>query len=151
MRTPTPRRSQRGFTLIEIMAVVIIIGMLIGIVGYNVIGQVGTAERGTTAAQIENLSGALELYRLHNGFYPSTEQGLEALVRKPVGPPEPRSYPEGGYLRKSQLPRDPWGSPYGYRQPGQHGPFDLWSNGADGQPGGEGDAADIVSWAPDAQ
>jgi general secretion pathway protein G len=102
----------------------------------------------TTEAQIDQLEGALEFYRMDNANYPTTEQGLEALVREPTSPPEPRRYQEGGYLQRSALPLDPWGEPYQYRAPGEHNPrgFDLWSYGSDRAPGGEGDAADLGNW-----
>jgi general secretion pathway protein G len=145
--TPTHRRKH-GFSLIEIMAVVIIIGLLVTLVGINVRDSLTQAEAGTARIQISSLENALEQYRMDNRRYPTTEQGLEALVSRPASPPEPLRYPEGGYLRRSTLPEDPWGEPYQYRSPGEHNPqsFDVWSWGSDGAPGGTGEAADIGNW-----
>ena len=142
-----PRRKQ-GFSLIEIMAVVVIIGMLIALVGVNVRGQMDRAKVDTARAQIDRLEGALEFYRMDNSLYPTTEQGLNALINRPSSPPEPRRYQTDGYLQKRSLPNDPWGQPYQYRSPGEHNPrsFDLWSYGSDGSPGGSDDAADIGNW-----
>jgi general secretion pathway protein G len=140
--------SRDAFTLIEIMAVVIIIGLLTTIVGAAIFQQVDKARLKTARAQISNLEGVLELYRMDNGRFPSTEQGLEALVRAPSGDPAPRNYPPGGYLKGGKVPEDPWGNPYLYEAPGQHNQhaFDLWSEGADGKAGGEGTDADIGNW-----
>lgn len=142
------RNRQAGFSLIEIMAVVVIIGLLIALVGVNVRGQMDNAKLSTARAQIDRLEGALEFYRMDNSFYPTTQQGLEALVQRPSSPPEPRRYQPDGYLQKRTLPLDPWGQPYQYRSPGEHNPrgFDLWSFGADGAPGGSGEGADIGNW-----
>jgi general secretion pathway protein G len=144
----THRRNE-GFTLIEIMAVVIIIGLLTGIVGTAIFSRVDQGKVTTAKAQISNLESVLELYRMDNGRFPTTEQGLEALVREPAGEPAPRNYPPGGYLRGGQLPIDPWGEPYHYESPGQHNQhsFDLWSHGSDGSAGGEGTDSDIGNWA----
>jgi len=137
-----------GFSLIEIMAVVVIIGMLVALVGVNVAGQIDSARVKTTRAQVDRLEGALELYRMDNANYPTTEQGLQALVERPTTPPEPQRYQTDGYLRRGTLPEDPWGEPYQYRAPGEHNPrsFDLWSFGSDRAPGGADDAADIGNW-----
>ncbi len=137
-----------GFSLIEIMAVVVIIGLLIALVGVNVTGSMDKARVDTARAQIDRLEGALEFYRMDNSFYPTTEQGLEALIARPTSPPEPRRYQPDGYLQKKTLPLDPWGQPYQYRSPGEFNPrgFDLWSYGADGAPGGSEDSADIGNW-----
>ena len=145
-------RTQRdGFTLIEIMAVVLIIGLLSGIVGVAIFRQVDRGRATAAKAQISNLESVLELYRMDNARFPTTEQGLEALVTRPASSPEPRNYPEGGYMSSSRLPVDPWGEPYQYESPGQHNrsSFDLWTFGADGTPGGEGVDADIGNWAED--
>lgn len=141
-----------GFTLIEIMAVVLIIGLLGGIVGVVIFGQVDTARITTAEAQIKQLESALEFYRLDNGRYPTTEQGLRALVEKPGTAPEPRRWRPEGYLQGGQVPLDPWGEPYQYQQPGVQNPqtFDLWSLGADSAPGGEGANADIGNWSEEA-
>ena len=145
-RNPKTRRS--GFTLIEIMAVVLIMGLLMTLVGVNIAGQIDKARVTTTRAQITQLESALEFYRLDNGRYPTTDQGLEALVRKPGGAPEPRNYPPGGYLKKSDALFDPWGARFQYESPGNRNPhsFDLWSLGSDGASGGEGVDADLGNW-----
>ena len=139
-------RGRRGFTLIEIMVVVIILGLLAVLVAPRVIGRLATAKDKAGRAQIELLGTALDQYRLDNGAYPTTEQGLEALWRRPTASPEPRNW-VGPYLRK-RVPLDPWGRPYGYRSPGEVNPdsYDLVSLGADGAPGGEGENADLTSW-----
>jgi general secretion pathway protein G len=145
--------SRDAFTLIEIMAVVIIIGLLTTIVGAAIFQQVDKGRIATARAQINNLEGVLELYRMDNGRFPSSEQGLEALVHAPSGDPAPRNYPPGGYLKGGRVPPDPWGNPYHYEEPGQHNQhsFDLWSEGADGTAGGEGTDADIGNWAEGAE
>jgi len=146
------QRTEHGFSLIEIMAVVVIIGLLIALVGVNVRGQMESARVSTARAQIDRLESALEFYYMDNAVYPTTEQGLEALIRRPTTPPEPRRYQPDGYLQKKTIPLDPWGEPYQYRAPGEHNPnaFDLWSYGADRVPGGTDAAADIGNWAEDA-
>jgi len=138
-----------GFTLIEIMAVVLIIGLLSTIVGAAVFRQVDRARVTAARAQLSSLEGVLELYRMDNAKFPSTEQGLLALVEAPTVDPLPRNYPEGGYLKDGKLPTDPWGEPYHYEMPGANNPhsFDLWSFGADAAPGGEGVDADIGNWS----
>jgi general secretion pathway protein G len=138
------RRASRGFTLIEIMVVVVIIGLLATLVLPRVLGRGEEAKRTATAVQIQAIGQALDLYHLDNGFYPTSDQGMEALVKKPSSPPEPLNYRDGGYLKK--LPLDPWGRPYLYRNPGDHGEYDLLSVGPDGQEGGEGKGKDITSW-----
>jgi general secretion pathway protein G len=130
--------SQHGFTLLELLVVIVIIGLLAAYVGPRYFAQLGKSERGAAKAQIEGLGRALDAYRLDTGHYPTTEQGLNALVVKP----NDESKWTGPYLQKA-VPPDPWGTPYVYRSPGQGGDFDLLSNGKDGQPGGDGDAADI--------
>ena len=143
------RFRQSGFTLIEIMAVVIIIGLLTTIVGAAIFQQVDKGRVTTARAQLSSLEGVLELYRMDNGRFPTTEQGLDALVHEPTGEPAARNYPLGGYLKGGKVPLDPWGEPYYYESPGQNNPhfFDLWSNGSDGAPGGEGVEADIGNWS----
>lgn len=135
-----------GFTLIELLVVIVVIATLATLVAPNVFRHVGAANDATARAQIEMLGAALDAYRLDNGHYPSTEQGLEALQSRPSGRPIPRNW-SGPYLRKP-VPQDPWDRPYVYRSPGEANPasYDLLSYGSDGAPGGEGDAADIVSW-----
>ena len=146
-------RLHEGFTLIEIMAVVIIIGLLTGIVGTAIFQRVDQGKVTAAAAQISNLESVLELYRMDNGRFPTTEQGLEALVNEPAGEPAARNYPPGGYLKRGALPVDPWGEPYHYESPGQRNrhSFDIWSHGSDGAPGGEGTDADIGNWSEEQQ
>lgn len=133
--------SQRGFTLLELLVVMVIIGLLAGYVGPLYFKQVGKSEVKTARAQIEALGKALDQYRLDTGHYPNTEQGLVALSAKPAN----EQKWDGPYLKKA-VPADPWGSAYVYKQPGDHGEYDLVSYGSDGAAGGVGEAADIVSW-----
>jgi len=135
---------QKGFTLLEIMVVVVIIGLLATLILPQVIGRQEEAFVAKAKSDISTLSAALKLYKLDNYTYPTTEQGLDALVRKPELPPEPRNWNKSGYIER--LPNDPWGNPYQYQQPGEKLEFDLWSFGSDRQPGGEGAAADIGNW-----
>ena len=141
-------RANAGFTLIEIMAVVLIIGLLSTIVGVSIFAQVDKGRVTSTSVQISNLESVLELYRMDNANYPTTEQGLDALINEPDGA---KNFPPGGYLQKRRIPEDPWGNPYEYEQPGQNNThsFDLWSYGADGKPGGDGVDADIGNWEQD--
>lgn len=136
------RQLQRGFTLIELLVVLVILGLLMSVVGPRVMKYVGGAKTDTARMQIEELSGALDMYHLEVGRYPTQEMGLQALVQQPAGV----SRWKGPYLRKSNVPTDPWGNNYIYRSPGEHGAFDLYSLGADGQEGGEGEDAEIGSW-----
>lgn len=135
------RRYMPGFTLLELLVVMVIIGMLAGYVGPKYFAQVGKSEIKMTQAQIAALDKALEQYRLDTGHYPSTEQGLKALITRPAG--EQRW--DGPYMQKD-IPLDPWGLPYVFRSPGEHSDYDLLSLGKDGQPGGSGEAADITNW-----
>lgn len=141
---PGAIRRHRGFTLIEIMIVVVIIGLLSALVGPRLIGQSDDAKRKTTATQIAQLEQVLGLFHLDNGFYPTTDQGLEALVKEPAMPPEPLNYKKGGYMKK--VPKDAWGREFVYECPGEHGDFDIISYGSDGKEGGEDSAADIKNW-----
>ena len=138
-----PARS-RGFTLIEIMVVMVILGLLVAIVAPNIMGRSDQAKVTIAKTQLSNIANALDLYRLDNSHYPSSQQGLEALVSKPSGTPEPKNWNPDGYLKS--VPEDPWGYEYQYVSPGTEGPYDLYSYGSDGQEGGEGDAADISVW-----
>ena len=137
-------KKQKGFTLLEVMVVLVIIGLLIAIVAPNVLDNQDQAMQQKARADIASLEQALEMYRLDNFSYPTTEQGLAALVSKPSLAPEPRNYRENGYIRR--LPTDPWGNPYQYRSPGEHGRIDIFTLGADGRPGGEGMNAEIGNW-----
>lgn len=137
---------QRGFTLIEIMVVVVIIGILIGLVAPNIVGNVDEARVTAARADISTLVDALERYYMDNSTYPSTDQGLEALVEKPTVAPLPRNWRAQGYVQRKKMLQDPWGSEYRYISPGASGPYDLYSLGADGQEGGEGVQADIGQW-----
>lgn len=141
MFTEQSRRSQSGFTLLELLVVMVIIGLLAGYVGPRYFAQVGKSEIKAARAQMDALKKALDQYRLDTGHYPSTELGLAALTARPASEPKW----EGPYLEKN-APADPWGKPYVYRQPGEHGEYDLHSLGKDGQPGGSGEAADITNW-----
>jgi general secretion pathway protein G len=132
---------RRGFTLIELLVVMVIIGLLAALVGPRFLRQEEKARFKVARAQIELLGTALDTFRLDVGRYPTSQEGLDALMRRPGG----LERWDGSYLKK-EVPSDPWGKPYTYRSPGEHGPYDLISNGADGLPGGEGDNRDITSW-----
>ena len=137
------RRAANGFTLVELMVVIVIIGLLATIVAFNVIPSGDTAKVTKAKADISTIEGALEMYRLQIGNFPTTAQGLAALRSAPAGV-NAAQYQSGGYIKK--LPDDPWGRPYLYASPGQHGEADVWSLGRDGKEGGEGVDADIGSW-----
>jgi general secretion pathway protein G len=138
--------NKRGFTLIEIMVVIVILALLAALVGPKIMGRTDDAKIQTTKTQIRNLETALKLYKLDNGVYPTTEQGLNALVTKPTVGVIPKNYKEGGYLESKNVPKDGWGNDLLYVSPGEHGDYDLYSYGADGVKGGEGKNADINSW-----
>lgn len=137
-------RSAGGFTFIEIMVVVAILAILAALVVPRIMGRTDDAKRTAAKVQIRNIEGALQLYKLDNGVYPSTEQGLKALVEKPSVGVIPKKWKIGGYIPK--LPEDPWGTPYKYLSPSQKGDYEIISLGTDGEPGGEGVNADITNW-----
>ncbi|GGH95891.1 type II secretion system major pseudopilin GspG [Pseudomonas fluvialis] len=138
------QQRQQGFTLIEIMVVVVILGILAALVVPQVMSRPDQAKVTVAQGDIKAIAAALDMYRLDNHVYPSTQQGLEALVKKPSGMPAAKNWNKDGYLKR--LPVDPWGNPYQYLAPGSQGPFDLYSLGADGKEGGSENAADIGNW-----
>jgi len=138
------RYRQSGFTLIELMVVIAILGVLLALVAPNIIGRPDQARILRAQSDVGQIQTAMDLYRLDNGFYPSQQQGIESLVTRPTSPPEPRAWTAGGYLRS--MPVDPWGNEYVYRNPGQHVDIDIFSYGANGIEGGEGDDAEIGNW-----
>ncbi len=141
------RRRHSGFTLIEIMVVLVIIAILGALIAPQIIGQVDNARIKATKLDIQSVGTALDLYQMDNFRYPTTEQGLEALVKKPTIEPIPRNWRPQGYLRSKTVPKDQWGNVYFYAVPGDHGGrFDLYTLGADGQPGGEESDADMGNW-----
>ena len=139
-----PRRAARGFTLIEIMVVVVIMGVLAALVVPKLLSRTGESKVAAAKVDIATVMQALKLYKLDNQRYPTTEQGLQALLTKPTAGPAASGWKTGGYLEK--MPKDPWGNPYQYLSPGIKGEIDVFSYGADGAPGGTGDDADIGSW-----
>lgn len=141
-RVPANRAAEAGFTLVELLVVLVILVLLASLVGPRVVGYLGTSRVKTAKVQIESLGSAIELYRIDNGRYPTTDEGLKALLQAPPGVDGWK----GPYLTKKDVPNDPWNRPYYYRSPGQHGPFDIFSLGADNQVGGTGENEDIASW-----
>ena len=139
-------RESRGFTLIELMVVIVILSILAAIVGPKLIGRSDDAKIADAKVQIRNFETGLKLYKLDNGVYPTTDQGLSALVTKPTTGQIPKNYRSDGYLENKNVPKDPWGNDYVYVAPGEHGDYDLYSFGADGARGGDGKDADIQSW-----
>jgi len=137
-----PGTDASGFTLLELLVVLVILSLLIGLVGPQVLKYVGESKTKTARIQIEDIGAALDLYHLEIGSYPSTEQGLQALVAKPPGVDAWK----GPYLKKQVVPKDPWGRDYHYRSPGEHGHYDLYSLGADNVEGGTDENEDVVSW-----
>ncbi len=140
------RLDNRGFTLIELMVVIVILGILAGLIIPRIMSRPEEARQAKARIQIESLETALKLYKLDIGSYPSTEQGLQALVEAPTVGDLPKNWREGGYLEKRRVPKDPWDNEYVYLCPGTHDEFDLSSYGADGEAGGEGKNKDIASW-----
>lgn len=138
------RSAEHGFTLVELMVVIVIIGLLAAIVTINVLPLGDQGKVAKAKADIATIESALDVYKLQNFTYPTTSEGLTALVSPPADLTDPSRYQKGGYIKK--LPKDPWGHDYLYAAPGQHGAFDVWSYGADGKEGGEGVDADIGSW-----
>ena len=139
-------KKQKGFTLIEIMVVVVIIGILIGLVAPNIVGNVDEARVVAAKADISTLVDALERYYMDNSTYPTTDQGLPALVEKPTVAPEPKNWRAQGYIKRKKMLQDPWSNEYRYISPGASGPYDLYSLGSDSQEGGDGVQADIGQW-----
>ncbi|RCU51139.1 MULTISPECIES: type II secretion system major pseudopilin GspG [Corallincola] len=137
-------KNNAGFTLLEVMVVIVILGILASLVVPNLLGNKEKADQQKVVSDITALEQTLDMYKLDNAVYPTTEQGLEALVEKPSSAPEPRKYREDGYIKR--LPKDPWGNEYMYQSPGERGKIDLYSLGSDGEEGGEGTAADIGNW-----
>ncbi|MCU7846055.1 MAG: type II secretion system major pseudopilin GspG [Candidatus Thiodiazotropha sp. (ex Monitilora ramsayi)] len=136
------KHTANGFTLIELLVVLVILGLLAGLVGPQVLRHLGGAKSDTAQLQISELGAGLDLYHLEVGRYPSSSEGLQALVENPPG----AENWHGPYLKKRTIPNDPWGNEYQYRYPGDNGPYDLFSYGADNTEGGDGDNKDIVSW-----
>jgi general secretion pathway protein G len=141
--------NPKGFTMIELMVVIVILGILAAIIAPRLVGRTDEARITKARVDITNLETALKLYKLDNGVYPTTEQGLQALVEAPETGTAPRNWREGGYLEKNRVPKDPWGNEFVYLSPGVSGDFDLSSYGADGLAGGEGINADINTWEID--
>ena len=138
---------ERGFTLLEILIVITILGILASLIAVRVMDRPGEARTMKAKLDIKTLENALKLFKLDSAFYPSTEQGLRALVEKPTIGRNPAKWREGGYLEKGELPKDPWDNDYYYMSPGVHNKeFDIWSYGADGEEGGEGEDADVTNW-----
>ena len=140
------KNTQAGFTLIELMVVIVILGILAGLIIPRIMGRPDEARQAKAKIQMESLESALKLYRLDNGPYPTTEQGLKALVEAPTVGNLPKNWRQGGYLEKGKVPKDPWGNEFVYVSPGSHGDLDLICLGADGEPGGEGVNKDINNW-----
>ena len=140
------QKCYQGFTLIEIMVVIVILGILAGLIVPRIMSRPEEARRTKAALQIRSIESALKLYKLDNGAYPSTEQGLDALIKQPETGTVPKNWREHGYLESAKVPKDPWGNAFVYIMPGEHGEFDLSSYGRDGEKGGEKDNADINIW-----
>lgn len=136
------RRAQRGFTLLELLVVLVILGLLAAVAGPQVMKHVGGAKSSTAKLQIDEFGAALDMYKLEVGRYPNTQEGLQALSEAPSG----ATNWNGPYLKKKTVPKDPWGNDYHFESPGQHGAFDIFSYGADNREGGEGEDKDVVNW-----
>ena len=145
MKTLSRRTRARGFTLIEVMVVVVILGILAAIVVPRIMDAPDKARIAKAKQDIRVIESSLELYKLDHFVYPSTQQGLDALVSPPSGDPPARNWKPGGYVQN--LPKDPWGNPYQYMNPGTHGEIDIFTLGADGKPGGDGVNADVGNWS----
>lgn len=139
-------KSNHGFTLIELMVVIVILGILVSFIAPRLMGRPDEAKQVKARVQMESLETAIKLYKLDSGIYPSTEQGLQALVDEPQTGTLPKKWRKGGYLEKGKVPKDPWGNEFVYLSPGVHGDYDIISYGADGVPGGEEFDKDINSW-----
>ena len=141
------QKREQGFSLLELMIVIVILGMLVAVLAPKIIDRPDEARVTKAQVDMRQLGFALKLYKLDSGMYPNTEQGLKALIKKPDLPPLPRNWKEGGYLETQQSPKDPWGNEYIYRSPGDEGrSYEIISLGSDGEPGGEGIAKDLKSW-----
>lgn len=139
-------KSTHGFTLIELMVVIVILGILVSFIAPKIMGRPDEAKQVKARVQMESLETAIKLYKLDNGIYPMTEQGLQALVEQPQTGTLPKKWRKGGYLEKGRVPKDPWGNEFVYLSPGAHGDYDIISYGADGVPGGDEFNKDINSW-----
>jgi general secretion pathway protein G len=142
-------KTNHGFTLIELMVVIVILGILVSFIAPRLMGRPDEAKQVKARVQMESLETAIKLYKLDNGFYPTTEQGLQALVEQPQTGTLPKKWRKGGYLEKGKVPKDPWGNEFVYLSPGVHGDYDIIAYGADGVPGGEEFDKDINSWEID--
>ncbi|MFN3876448.1 MAG: type II secretion system major pseudopilin GspG [Flavobacteriales bacterium] len=142
MKRKQPGKRQHGFTLIELLVVLVILGLLASLAGPKVISYLGGAKSDSAKLQIEEFGASLDLFKLETGRYPTTQEGLQALVQAPPG----ISGWNGPYLKKKMVPKDPWGNEYHYESPGQHGAYDVYSLGADNKEGGEGENKDLTSW-----
>ncbi len=139
-------KTTHGFTLIELMVVIVILGILVSFIAPRLMGRPDEAKQVKARIQMESLETAIKLYKLDSGIYPTTEQGLQALVEQPQTGTLPKKWRKGGYLEKGKVPKDPWGNEFVYLSPGAHGDYDIISYGADGVPGGEEFDKDINSW-----
>ncbi len=142
-------KTNHGFTLIELMVVIVILGILVSFIAPRLMGRPDEAKQVKARVQIESLETAIKLYKLDNGIYPTTEQGLQALIEQPQTGTLPKKWRKGGYLEKGKVPKDPWGNEFIYLSPGAHGDYDIIAYGADGVPGGEEFDKDINSWEID--